>query len=451
MARKVGPLLEYAIGKLAAMPRGGAAELAMASHLGMRDDGERLPVVVNLHEAGPRAGETWPEYKNRIDETLSRFGDGMRGTLGVEAEPLYLSNAVRSAIAPDQVGPLADNEDVRLLELDPLVQVTSMDDAIDDVRLDAFLAAHPDSGGSDLNGAGVRVAVLDSGIDTELPFLRVADSVSTSDEGFDVPGSHGTHCAGSIASHDTAFRGIAPGVTLINIKVLTREGLGNPTNITQGIDAALDRNAEVLSMSLGFNHLPRWSDSGHGWSCPDGRCTLCTAVNNAVALGVVVVVAAGNEHIKAENLRNFGAANSFDTELGCPGQAASAITVAALTKRTFLPAGFSSRGPASYDDIKPDISGPGVNITSTVPVPRQANGDLIANPGRDQLFGRKSGTSMATPIVAGAVALLVQQFKDQGRNWTPDSIRNELLTQRLTAMGLPARLVGEGRLDLAAT
>jgi serine protease AprX len=113
----------------------------------------------------------------------------------------------------------------------------------------------------------------------------------------------------------------------------------------------------VLSMSLGFNHRPTWSQGGHGWSCPDGRCQLCVAVENAVTLeGVLAVVAAGNEHQRAEFLRSNGSAAEVDSEICCPGASAHALTVAALTKQTFLTAPFSSRGPTAFATAKPDIA-----------------------------------------------------------------------------------------------
>ena len=281
------------------------------------------------------------------------------------------------------------------------------------------------------------------------PDLNVHQSISTCGENFGVPGRHGTHVAGSIASRSTDYPGIAPDVTLINVKVLRSDGKGRHTDIARGVDAALDRGAEVLCMSLGFNHLPRWSHDGHGWDCSDGRCPLCTAVDNA-AYGddVVAVVAAGNEHQNAQALIDNGDGHSFDTELCCPGQARQALTVGAITKRNFLPASFSSRGPTSYGITKPDLVTAGVNITSTVPVRRDDQGQPVSNPGAADLFGRLSGTSMATPIIAGAVALLIQLQKNQGAGWTSAGIRNQLLRKAVVPLPQPANVVGDGRLTL---
>jgi serine protease AprX len=364
--------------------------------------------------------------------------------LGMQFQPLVAANAFRVEGAPEQIRELIQaDQKLDLVELDPLVQVTSMDDVVGDIELGDFRLRHPT-----LDGTGVTVAVLDSGIDTHHPCLVVADSVSTCGEPVELPGEHGTHCAGSIASRDPVFSGVAPGVTLLNIKVLNANGSGRNTFISAGVDAALDRGAQVLSMSIGFNHLPTWSDGGHGWACPDGRCPLCTAVDNAVRLeDVVCVVAAGNEHQRAEALRSIDPL-PFDTELGCPGQAEAAITVGAITKQTREAAPFSSHGPSSFGGAKPDLVAPGVNITSTIPLPRDEFGQPQPA-SRARQFGRMSGTSMATPIVAGAVALVIQDLTTQGKAWKPDQVRQTLLEEAVAAIDGQAGIFGHGRLSLA--
>jgi subtilisin family serine protease len=400
----------------------------------------KLPVVMQLPQMPPRSGESWPEYKERIASSLHAANKVLTGGSGT---PLYLANSIAATLSPEQIEALSDTDTVRTVELDRLVQATLMDDAVVDAGLPELVQQNPH-----LTGAGIRVAVLDSGIDTLHPFLNVAASISTCGEEVEIPGSHGTHCAGSVASRDAVFPGIAPDVTLFNVKVLRANGSGTSTFITRGVDAALDLGADILTMSLGFNHLPVWSQNGHGWTCTDGQCELCTAVDNAVFFGATVLVAAGNEHDRAQALRDFGQGDTFDTELGCPGQSRRAITVGALTKVTFLPASFSSRGPTSYGETKPDLAGPGVNITSTVPVPRDLHGAPIAAPLRSHLFDRKSGTSMATPVVAGAAALIMQDRRAKGLPDTPADMRAALLNEAVTALPYSANTVGGGRVDL---
>ena len=439
---KIGPLLRNVIERLdKAGPELRSHEMNLiASHVGGSGGNGNLPLVMQFQRTNPVRGETWIEFKDRMDKNLKQKNDVLTGG---NAQPLYLANALAASIDTDRVKTLADTDVIDKIELDPIVYPIAMDDVVVDMQLEAFRNRY-----NQITGKGVRVAVLDSGIDDKHPHLVVERSVSTSGEDVVIPGKHGTHCAGSIASRDAIFPGIAPDVSLLNIKVLRSDGSGQNTSISQGVDEALDLGANILSLSLGFNHLPSWSDGGHGWSCPDGRCPLCTSIDNAVRFGAIVCVAAGNEHQRADALRRFGHGASLDTELGCPGQARGAITVGASTKRTFLAADFSSRGPTSFGLSKPDLCAPGVNIMSTVPVPRKANGQLVADPARADLFTRLSGTSMATPIVAGAMALLLQERREKGLSTTPAAMRKALLDRAVTPMPLPENVIGRGRIDL---
>jgi subtilisin family serine protease len=136
--------------------------------------------------------------------------------------------------------------------------------------------------------------VLDSGVDSDHPALsgKVVDQVSTAGEPVNIPGAHGTHVAGTIASNGAVFRGVAFQASLINIKVLTAAGFGRPQFVIDGLEQAVRRNADVANLSLG------WSEIFHGWVCNDADCILCQAADNAVRLGVTVVVAAGNERAR---------------------------------------------------------------------------------------------------------------------------------------------------------
>lgn len=440
----VGPLMaSFLVEKEAAASEEASLRVATRYTVEIGSGEGRIPVVVQFEGANLGSDLGWREYRSRTEEQLDPICRRMNEVFGAEARPLLAANSVQASVTPDQVDPLSELEGIRFLELDPLVQATLMDDVAEDVGLVGFRSRHPNR-----TGSGVRVAVLDSGIDLHHPFLSVAESVETCGESVDIPGAHGTHCAGSIASRDGLFSGIAPDVELLNVKVLTASGSGRQTWITKGIDEALDRGADVLSMSLGFNHLPRWSRGGHGWACPDGRCPLCTAADNAALLEeAVVVVAAGNEHEKAEALRAIGKGGSFDTELGCPGQAREVVTVGALTKRTFMVASFSSRGPAAYGRDKPSLSAPGVNVWSTAPVPRDSTGSPLPGAPRSALFGRMSGTSMATPTVAGAAALAIEGMRANGVDVTAARVRSALLSATSPLLA-PHSEGGVGRLDL---
>lgn len=403
----------------------------------------RVGLLFQMERISPGEREEWKAYRGRVEKELLPRGEEIQKLLGVDCRIRICANTFAAEVPLQQAVSLAEKAPdlpARRAELDPVVQLTEMDDAVLDISLDEFLARRPGT-----TGNGVRVAVIDSGVDMRHPFLRVEVSRSTCGEAPEIPGRHGTHCAGSVASRHASFRGVAPGVTLLNVKALRSNGSGSFNFVTAGIDEALELDAQVLSLSLGFNHLPTWSDRGHGWDCGDGRCALCVAVDNASLVDRrIVVVAAGNEHERAESLRRHGHGGSFDTEFGCPGQGRAALSVGAHTKRSFEVASFSSRGNTSYGASKPDLYAPGVNVTSTVPVPRDDKGNPLVGP-EWQLFGRESGTSMATPIVAGAAALVIERL---GAGWTREAVIRELLA---TATPLPNPPPGNsaGRLDLA--
>lgn len=404
-----------------------------------------LPVFLAIPRIEPVTGEGWRVYKQRAADKLGPLAERLRANAGLECASLHSGNILQCRALPGQIAEALQHEGIELAELDPLVNATLMDDAVQDIELLHARMRHPT-----LDGSGVRVAVLDSGIDSLHPWLRVEDSVSTSSEDVAIPGRHGTHVAGSIASHDSVYGGVAPGVALLNIKVLDSLGRGQHTSIVAGIDAALDRRPHILSMSIGFNHLPTWSQDGHGWPCPDGLCPLCRAVNNAVtADGVLAVVAAGNEHRRAQFLRDSGFTASFDTEIACPGHANGALSVGAHSKQTFLSAPFSSRGPTAYGLSKPDIAAPGVNITSAIPVRRDAAGQPVPGLTRGELSASLSGTSMATPIVAGAAALVIQKRLAGGQSTAPLDVRGEILGVLFRHLAAPSNEVGVGRLSLA--
>ena len=410
-----------------------------------------LPVVLQIDPLSPGADESWAHFKDRVGGRLGRQTDLLRDRIGVgDVRELYAGNALAATLTAGQVTAVMDDPDIAIAfaELDPLLPVVLMNEVVGDVEAAGFRMAGSELTGGGLTGAGVTVAVLDTGIDRRHPALTVAHSVETCGESSDIPGGHGTHCAGIIASTDPAAPGIAPGVNLIDVKVLRANGTGRHTAITAGVDRALDLSADILSISLGFNHLPVRVAGGHGWTCVDGACPLCTAVDNAALEGALVVVAAGNEHQRCERARAAGDGLAYDTELTCPGQARGALTVGAVHKATRAPAVFSSNGPTAYDMAKPDLVAPGVDVRSTIPGPRDATGRAV--PGAPPLlFGVRSGTSAAAPVVAGACALLIESARRSGNADDPGSIRRRLLDTCVERIGGPANVVGAGRLRLS--
>ncbi|MEV0592835.1 S8 family peptidase [Nonomuraea cavernae] len=293
-----------------------------------------------------------------------------------------LTNAVTTTLTPAQIAQVAELDEVKVVRLERMDAVTTLNESAVEIEV---------AGGREefaVNGRGVRVAVLDSGVDGGHPALsgKVVEQVDTSGEGI-VPGAHGTHVAGIIAGNDAVYQGVAYQSSIIDIKVLTSFGFGQPANVVAGLEQAVRRNADVVNLSLG------WSEYFHGWFCDNADCILCQAADNAARLGVTVVVAAGNEGALAppglSNIRH-------------PGAARRVITVASVDKAKQLSA-FSSIGPGSgrlsptspTRLTKPDLAAPGETITSCA-----LGGGFVA----------LSGTSMAAPHVAGLAALMLERF-----------------------------------------
>jgi subtilisin family serine protease len=222
-----------------------------------------------------------------------------------------------------------------------------------------------------------------------------------------------------IASRSSLCPGVAPGVRLLDVKVARANGSTSPGWLAKGVDAALNLRADVFSISFGLNHLPVRFPNGHGWMCPASQCILCRAVEHAVALGAIVVAAAGNEHLRFQALRKQGAELGGGVELLCPGRARAALTVGALRKeprrRLYAQTSRDLSG-------KPEVLAPGIEVTSTIPTD---GGGTEVDP--HTLFGIGSGTSVATAVVAGGAALVIESLRRAGQPCTPSVVRRALL------------------------
>lgn len=236
-------------------------------------------------------------------------------------------------------------------------------------------------------GKDVTVAVIDTGIaphpDLTRPRSRIIgfkDFVNNRLEPYDDEG-HGTHVAGIIAGNGHSsggkYRGIAPEANLVGVKVLNSSSSGTISDVLAGMQWVLNnrKKYQIRIINMSFGAIA---------SQPAHKDPLCLAARKMVNEGLIVVTAAGNSGPDPKTINS-------------PGISASVITVGALDDRvdrmTIPP--FSSRGPTAEGLHKPDIIAPGVDITS------------LNNKGSGYIA--MSGTSMATPTVAGALALLVQK------------------------------------------
>jgi subtilisin family serine protease len=268
------------------------------------------------------------------------------------------------------------------------------------------------------SGSGVVVAIIDSGVDYTHPALgggmgpgrRVIggyDFVNGDDDPKD-DNRHGTHVAGIVAANSATLSGLAPDVSLLVYKVLDAAGKGRQSDVIAALERAIDPNgdgdpsdrADVANLSLGAPGNP--------------LDPVAQAVERAVAAGMVVCAAAGNDGIYHA--------------IGSPAVAASAIAVGAAANDGTL-AEFSNRGPSARSGaIKPDVLAPGVSITSTA----MGGGTLVL-----------SGTSMASPYVAGLAALLIEQHP----SWSPAQIKAAIVNSALPIVGEEVMSQGAGRVD----
>jgi serine protease AprX len=297
-----------------------------------------------------------------------------------------------------------------------------------------------------LDGTGIGVAVIDSGI-SDHPDLANSSGASRVVYSQDFTGSgtaddqygHGEHVAGIVAGNGASstcptctrtLMGMAPNVSLINLRVLDENGSGTDSEVIAAIDQAIALasiyNIRVINLSLGRGVYESYTQD-----------PLCQAVEAAWQAGIVVVVAAGNE-----GRDNSVGENGYGT-VTAPGNDPFVITVGSMKdmgtadRSDDLIGSYSSKGPTGVDHVvKPDIVAPGnltasllANINDTIPTNEPAT--LIPNTYYDSagdgstssVYYTLSGTSMATPVVSGAVALLLQQ----NPSLTPDQVKARLM------------------------
>lgn len=296
-----------------------------------------------------------------------------------------------------------------------------------------------------LNGSGIIIALLDSGIDTSHPDLDdLDDNSSTSDPKvlasvsmveydpfpFDFNG-HGTYVAGIIAGTGNAsggtYKGIAPQAQLLNVKVFDIEGLSFFSWVLSGVEWSVSHGADIIVVPF----------AGPGY--PDDP--LCTAVDEAVKSGVTVIAAAGDD-------------GPAYTSVGSPGMALSSITVGSYNNVTGHVCYNSSRGPSLFMWTDPDIVAPGYNITSCSASPPDLGLDIsfpsfpaggYGEP-LNESYTSATGTAAATAYVAGVAALLLQAFPFL----SPEALRVGMMSTALD-LGEDPNTQGAGLIDANAT
>jgi subtilisin family serine protease len=269
---------------------------------------------------------------------------------------------------------------------------------------------------SGYTGKGVKVAILDSGVDQTHPDLKGLEIAQKNFSGApDVKDrfGHGTHVAsivaGSGAQSGGRYKGVAPDVKLLDGKVLADDGFGDISGIVAGMQWAVDQGAQIVNMSLGGGDEPGLDPMEAAVARLSGKA--------------LFVVSAGNK------------GGDGPGTIQSPGSAPAALTVGAVDKQDQL-GDFSSLGPNRDGTPKPDISGPGVEITAALTTQsEQPSGEG---------YVAQTGTSMAAPHVAGAAALLLQQHPD----WSGARLKTVLTGSAKPNPRLHAYQQGAGRVDL---
>jgi len=378
---------------------------------------------------------------------------------------------------------ISDSEAQKLLNESPYVQAVYKNLEVEALLLDAVQMVGAkkvwevvkDSQGRVIDGKGVNVAIIDTGVDYRHADLgksssgqmfnsRVvggydfANTIDVNEDGdYDDPGEkidldpmddngHGTHVAGIIGSNGS-IKGIAPGVNIYAYKALGAGGGGNLDDIQDGIEYAIGSHFDgdstndinIINISAG-----RYCNAGYTTDCgPDA--SLSQMVDNASNVGIVVVVAAGN-------------VGTNPNAIYMPAIARSAITVGSINKNKEI-SGFSSRGPVLWNGEtinKPDLVAPGEgyppldnsHVPSPSPDPRMGicsskyPGSIPSVDCLDGTHRSLKGTSMAAPVVAGLAALYKQKYP----NATAAEIKFAL-TRHATSLGLDVNTQGWGMVD----
>ncbi len=377
------------------------------------DDASRptLPVLVDYGTgrtaAGEASGASLKAAKRTI--TIPKLGIAAFAARKKQARSFWQDLTTGT----DASGrPTALTDGAARVDLDGRVKA-SLEDSVPQIHA-------PEAWAAGFTGSGATVAVLDTGYDPTHPDLknRVLKSANfTSDATVTDGNGHGTHVASTVGGSGAASggkrKGVAPGADLMIGKVLADGGYGEDSWVLAGMVWAVDQGADVVSMSLGGD-------------ADDGSHPLAQAVNElSAASDTLFVIAAGN------------AGQAGPSTVSSPGSADSALTVGAVDVHDVM-ANFSSRGPRLRDGaLKPEVVAPGVDVTAA----RAAGTEL--GPVVDDVYTTLSGTSMATPHVAGLAAILKQEHP----TWDGEQLKSVIANSTVPVANATGFDAGTGRVD----
>lgn len=408
------------------------------------------PQVLQVAAANPIGTVPLIVQKTSRDDAVEAVVRQLGGTI---TKNLAIINAFVAEMPTQQVAQLAGVPGVRWISADAPVVTTACMDCIDTTNL---LNTYVQAVGADqvwntapyLQGQGITVAVVDSGIDKNSDLshagqkkksrILVSQKFNSEGKNHDDSYGHGTHMAGIIGANGTQslgnYIGIAPKVNLVNVKVTNDYGMATESDVVAGLDWINTNretyNIRVVNLSLNGSVQQSYHTS-----------PLAAAVEILWFNGIVVVVSAGNN----------GTANLYP-----PANDPFVITVGAVddqgtaTLNDDHVSTFSAYGTTVEGFAKPDLVAPGRNIISLTTKRKS----ILATAHQPHAvyhdhgnFFRMSGTSVAAPMVSGAVALLLQDEPQL----TPDQVKYRLkATANRTWPGYDAIKTGAGYLDIVA-
>ncbi|MBE0523525.1 MAG: S8 family serine peptidase [Methanosarcinales archaeon] len=365
--------------------------------------------------------EVVQSMKMQVHDSQSRILDSLedkkKNGKVKQVRTLWLVNAIVLEATPEVIEELSRREDVAEIIPDFVVHLVEEPSIQGEAGI---LSGTPvwgvekinatDVWDMGFNGTGINVSIIDTGINYSHPDLQANyklgyDFVNNDQDPMDDEG-HGTHVAGTVSGTGVEGykTGVAPGANLFAAKVLDSDGDGNYSDIIEGVGWSVANGADVVSLSFGGPH----------------ESSMTAMVNNTIAAGVLPVIAAGND------------GRNGSSTIMCPGDEINATTVGA-TDSNDNNASFSSIGPVNLSSetyIKPDVVAPGLKILSTSWLGGYIN---------------KSGTSMATPHVSGAAALILQAYPDM----SPLEVK-QLLEYTAVDLGTSGKdnYYGSGRIDV---
>ena len=460
----------------------------LLEEMGQRRDNEKIRVFVIMRQQydqqqlNSRAAQftTRAERREFVVNELKQFTEtsqyDLRHTLvelqqgGMVSEPkaLWIANAIFFEATRNAILSLADRTDIMVIGYDeernwlPDGEEATPADPIREITSNVTQVNANQVWNLGYTGQGVVVAVIDTGVNYN--HLDLADHLwdggpEFPHHGYDVINndndpmddhSHGTHCAGTVCGDGSAGSqtGMAPDATLMCVKCLNAAGSGTDTDVINGMQWAVEHGCDVISMSLG----------GHGHSGAAQTISRNACVNVLTA-GVIASIAAGNE---GDELYMYPIPDNIGLPGGCPppyldpeqelnpGGLSCSVCVGAVDSNDEA-AYFTSVGPRDWSNsdyadypytpgsltefglIRPDVCAPGVYIKSA---------DYSSNNG----YSVKSGTSMATPCVAGCMALMLSKNPDA----TPAELCRILEETAVPLSTGKSNIYGYGRVDVLA-